>query len=37
VLTLVFLPASYAIWFRIRPAARDGQADSALRTEAVAA
>jgi len=37
VLTLVFLPALYAIWFKIRPAAGDGQAVPALRTEAVAA
>ncbi|NMG77581.1 efflux RND transporter permease subunit [Aromatoleum diolicum] len=37
VLTLVFLPALYAIWFKIRPAARDGQAVPAMRTEAVAA
>lgn len=25
ILTLVFLPALYAIWFKIKPAARDGQ------------
>lgn len=37
VLTLVFLPALYAIWFRIRPAAGGVQAVSARRTEAVAA
>jgi hypothetical protein len=37
VLTLVFLPALYAIWFRIKPAARDGQAVSVIRTEPVAA
>jgi len=36
VLTLVFLPALYAIWFKIRPAAGDGQAVPALRTEPVA-
>jgi len=36
VLTLVFLPALYAIWFKIRPAT-DGQAVRAMRTEAVAA
>ncbi|SIQ04757.1 Multidrug efflux pump subunit AcrB [Aromatoleum tolulyticum] len=36
-LTLVFLPALYAIWFKIRPAARDGQAVPAMRTEAVTA
>ncbi len=37
VLTLVFLPAMYAIWFRIRPAAGDGQAVPAMRMESVAA
>jgi multidrug efflux pump subunit AcrB len=37
VLTLVFLPALYAIWFKIRPRARDGQAVPAMRTEPVAA
>ena len=37
VLTLVFLPALYAIWFKIRPAARDGRAVAAMRTEAVTA
>ena len=37
VLTLVFLPALYAIWFKIRPAARDGQVVPAMRTEAVTA
>jgi multidrug efflux pump subunit AcrB len=37
VLTLVFLPALYAIWFKIRPVARDGKAAPARRTEAVAA
>jgi multidrug efflux pump subunit AcrB len=36
VLTLVFLPALYAIWFKIRPAAGDGQAVAALRMEAAA-
>ena len=36
-LTLVFLPALYAIWFRIRPAARDGQAVLAMRAEPVTA
>jgi multidrug efflux pump subunit AcrB len=36
VLTLVFLPALYAIWFKIRPVAGDGQAVPALRTEPVA-
>jgi len=37
VLTLMFLPALYAIWFKIRPAARDGQAVPAMRAESVAA
>jgi len=37
ILTLVFLPALYAIWFKIRPAAGDGQGVPALRTEPVAA
>lgn len=37
VLTLVFLPALYAIWFKIKPAARDWQAAPAMRTEAVPA
>lgn len=37
VLTLVFLPALYAIWFRIRPAAGDGQAVPAMRAESVLA
>ncbi|MFO1204317.1 MAG: efflux RND transporter permease subunit [Burkholderiales bacterium] len=37
VLTLVFLPALYAIWFKIRPAAGDGQAVPAMRAEPVAA
>ena len=37
VLTLVFLPAMYAIWFKIRPAAGDAQAVPALKTESVAA
>jgi multidrug efflux pump subunit AcrB len=36
VLTLVFLPALYAIWFKIRPAAESGQGVPGLRTEAVA-
>ncbi|MBI3146241.1 MAG: efflux RND transporter permease subunit, partial [Pseudogulbenkiania sp.] len=36
VLTLVFLPAMYAIWFKIRPAAGEGQAVPAMRTEAAA-
>jgi multidrug efflux pump subunit AcrB len=37
VLTLVFLPAMYAIWFKIRPATGDEQAVPALRAESVAA
>ncbi|MBT9496793.1 MAG: efflux RND transporter permease subunit, partial [Zoogloea sp.] len=37
VLTLVFLPALYAIWFKIRPTAGDGQAAPAVRPEPVAA
>lgn len=37
VLTLVFLPALYAIWFRIRPAAGDGHAVPAMRAESVLA
>jgi len=37
VLTLVFLPAMYAIWFKIRPATGGEQAVSALRAESVAA
>jgi len=37
VLTLVFLPALYAIWFKIRPSAGDGQAVPAVRPEPVAA
>jgi len=37
VLTLVFLPALYAIWFRIRPAGKGQPADPAIRTEPVAA
>jgi multidrug efflux pump subunit AcrB len=36
VLTLVFLPALYAIWFKIKPAARDGQAVSSIQVEPVA-
>jgi multidrug efflux pump subunit AcrB len=31
VLTLVFLPALYAIWFKIQPAAQGGQVATALR------
>jgi multidrug efflux pump subunit AcrB len=37
VLTLVFLPTMYAIWFKIRPVAGDAQAVPALQTESVAA
>ena len=37
VLTLVFLPALYAIWFKIKPAAKDRQLVSATRAEPVAA
>ena len=36
ILTLVFLPALYAIWFKIRPAASDGNAVSSIRAEPVA-
>jgi multidrug efflux pump subunit AcrB len=36
VLTLVFLPALYAIWFKIKPAASDGQAPSSIQVEPVA-
>lgn len=36
VLTLVFLPALYSIWFKIRPAAAEGQAVPAMRTEPAA-
>jgi len=36
ILTLVFLPALYAIWFKIRPAARDGQAVSSIQPGPVA-
>jgi multidrug efflux pump subunit AcrB len=36
VLTLVFLPALYAIWFKIKPAANDGQAVSSIQVEPVA-
>ncbi|MBT0963353.1 efflux RND transporter permease subunit [Denitromonas iodatirespirans] len=37
ILTLVFLPAMYSIWFKIRPAARDGQSAPAMRVESVEA
>ncbi|BAK76967.1 cation/multidrug efflux transport protein AcrB [Pseudogulbenkiania sp. NH8B] len=36
VLTLVFLPALYSIWFKIRPAAAEGHAVPAMRTEPAA-
>lgn len=37
ILTLLFLPALYAIWSRIQPVAKDGQAVSAARGEPVTA
>jgi Cu/Ag efflux pump CusA len=37
VLTLVFLPALYAIWFKIKPMAKRQLADPANRTESVPA
>ena len=37
VLTLVFLPAMYAIWFRIRPLAKDEHAAPGVRAEPVPA
>ena len=37
ILTLVFLPALYAIWSKIKPAAKDRQADSVVRPEPVTA
>lgn len=37
VLTLVFLPALYAIWFKIKPVGKRQQADPAIRTDPVAA
>ena len=37
VLTLVFLPALYAIWFRIKPAAEERRLVPATRAEPVAA
>jgi hypothetical protein len=37
VLTLVFLPALYAIWFKIRPAAKDEHAGPEVRTVPVPA
>jgi multidrug efflux pump subunit AcrB len=35
ILTLVFLPALYAIWFKIKPAPSDGNAVSSIRAEPV--
>ena len=35
ILTLVFLPALYAIWFKIKPAGSDGNAVSSIRAEPV--
>jgi len=32
----VFLPALYAIWFKIKPAASGGQAPSSIQAEPVA-
>jgi multidrug efflux pump subunit AcrB len=37
ILTLVFLPALYAIWSKIQPMAKDRQANSAVRADAVTA
>ncbi|WP_153129857.1 efflux RND transporter permease subunit [Dechloromonas hortensis] len=37
ILTLVFLPVLYAIWFKIRPTAGDGKAVPAMEPEPVAA
>ena len=37
ILTLVFLPALYAIWFKIRPASGDAQTVPALRAESAVA
>jgi multidrug efflux pump subunit AcrB len=37
VITLLFLPALYAIWFRIQPAGKGGQIAATVRTEPVAA
>jgi multidrug efflux pump subunit AcrB len=37
VITLLFLPALYAIWFRIQPAAKGGQVGATIRTEPVPA
>jgi hypothetical protein len=35
ILTLVFLPALYAIWFKIKPSASDENAVSSIRAEPV--
>jgi multidrug efflux pump subunit AcrB len=37
VITLLFLPALYAIWFRIQPAGKGGQIAATVRTEPIAA
>jgi multidrug efflux pump subunit AcrB len=37
VITLLFLPALYAIWFRIQPAGKGGQIAPTVRTEPVGA
>jgi Cu/Ag efflux pump CusA len=37
VLTLVFLPALYAIWFKIKPVEKGRQIVSAIRTEPIVA
>jgi len=37
ILTLMFLPAMYALWFKIRPAAGDGRVFTEVRTEPVPA
>jgi len=37
ILTLVFLPALYAIWFKIEPAVEDGQVASTIQTQPVEA
>src|SRR5689334_19306598 len=37
VITLLFLPALYAIWFRIQPAGKGGEVPAPIRTEPVAA
>jgi hypothetical protein len=35
VLTLVFLPALYAIWFKIKPVAKGGRAAGEIRADPV--